>query len=117
MNGIALFILIALLVGGAFYIGGKHSSQKPSDVSRDSALKTYEVSSKDEKSEVDQNKAKEERQETSEAKPAPIQENMPEKNDSDANMKNLDIDSAMNELNNIEVYNVKLIEDLEELYE
>ena len=102
--GIALFVLIGLLVGSAFYIGGKYSSQKPSDVSHDTALKTDEVSSKDEKSEADQNKAKEEPQETSEAKTVPNQESMPEKNDSDANVKTLDIESAIDELNNLSIH-------------
>jgi YARHG domain len=96
MIGIALFVLIGLLVGGAFYIGGK--------VSKDSALKTGEVSPKDEKSKADQNKLKEEPQEHSEEKPDPNQESTPEKNESNAEMKTLDIDSAIDELNNLSIH-------------
>ncbi|WP_142329593.1 YARHG domain-containing protein [Bacillus sp. es.036] len=103
MIGIALFILIGLLVGGAFYIGGKYTSQKPSNVSDDSALTTDEVSSVDEKSQVDQNEAKENTQETSEAKPVPTLKSTTEKNDTDANRKTLDIDSAIKELNNLSI--------------
>ncbi len=57
-TSISLFILIALLVGGAFYIGGKYSPQKASNVSGDPALKNENTLPVDEKKKkISQNEA------------------------------------------------------------
>ncbi|WP_273831872.1 YARHG domain-containing protein [Guptibacillus sedimenti] len=97
--GIALFILIGLLVGGAFYMG-KLATEKPK--SNDSALKQDKSSAKEENAES--SKTKEEPQETSEQNKEINQETKPEKNPTETEVKITDIDSAIKELNNLSIH-------------
>ena len=94
--GIALFILIGLLLGGAFYIG-KLATEKPE--SNNSALKQDQSLGKEEK-----NEAKEEPQETSEQNKEINQETKPEKNPTETEVKILDIETAIKELNNLSIH-------------
>ncbi|WP_273851780.1 YARHG domain-containing protein [Guptibacillus spartinae] len=98
--GIALFVLIGLHVSGAFYIGGKYSDQKPSAVSNDSTLQKEEKVLNDKKGNTDQKQAKEGTKEKTE----PNQEAKSEKKTSEADMKILDIDTAIKELNNLSIH-------------
>ena len=101
ITAIVIVILIGLLVGGAFYIGGKYSTKKSATESNDSALKKDEKSPDEVKSEpiATQNVVKEKSEESSEAK----KESKPEKNDSEAEVEILDIDSAIEELNKLSI--------------
>ncbi|WP_165998497.1 YARHG domain-containing protein [Bacillus sp. Cs-700] len=97
--GIAVFILIGLLVGGAFYMG-KLATEKPKI--NDSALKQDQSSGKEEKN--GSSHTKEEAQETSEQNEGINQETKPEENTIETEEKITDIDSAIKELNTLSIH-------------
>ncbi|TKD70708.1 YARHG domain-containing protein [Pseudalkalibacillus hwajinpoensis] len=98
---IGLILVIGLLVGGAFYIGGKYSSQKASPVSSGQALKS-DKKTPDEKSKeiASQNEEKE----TSKGKEEKNEESKEEKKEKVAGAKILDIESATEELNKLSIH-------------